>query len=84
MARFEDVGPGRFKAFAIAFGDRIADVFSRRSAVVAGKQRTCRQPDDVERKWHQSGLVEVVGTPDQSTLDITPGPEIFEMRIADG
>jgi hypothetical protein len=67
----------------IAGEDRFRDHTRRRPVFASSQKRACGQANEVERVGHDRGIVEVVGTPDQASLSVAPGPEVLQMRIAD-
>ena len=52
-------------------------VFSRR------QQRTGRQPHQVHRVGEEAGLVEIVDSPHQPPIGISPGAEVLHVQVAD-
>lgn len=49
-----------------------------------GKADTGREADQIQRIRHDRAFVEIVDTPDQPAVRITPGTEVFQVQVADG
>lgn len=73
------------EAFAIAFEQGAADVFAfeGKAAGLDGKVGADGESHQIDGVGHGPGFVEVVDTPDEAALDVTPGAEILDVEIAD-
>ena len=49
-----------------------------------GEMRADGQANEIVGVGHGIGFVEIVDAPDEAALDVAPGAEIFDVKIADG
>lgn len=71
-------------AFVIALKHGAADIFAFEGQV-AGFNREMGangEPHQIDGVSHRPGFVEVVDAPNQAALDVTPCPEVLNMKIA--
>ena len=72
--------------FLIARQDGTHRIFwlHRKPLLTRCQKRARRQPDKIHRVGVQAGLIEVVNSPHQTAVGISPGAEVFYVEIADG
>ena len=73
-------------AFAIAFEHSSADVFAfqRKVSHVNRKMRADGESNQIIGVGHRAGFVKIIHAPDQAAFHITPGAEVFHVKITDG
>ena len=73
-------------AFAITFEQSAADVFAfeGKTSGLDGEMGADGETHQIDGVGHGPGFVEVVDSPDEAAFDVTPGAEVFDMKIADG
>ncbi len=83
----QDEGLALFvEAFAIAFEECNADIFPL-NGKASGFDREVRadgEADEIDGVGHGPGFVEVVDAPDEAALDVAPGAEILDVKVANG
>ncbi len=73
-------------AFAIAFEHSSADVFAfqRKVSHINRKMRADGESNQIIGVGHGAGFVKIIHAPDQAAFHITPGAEVFHVKITDG